>query len=130
MTNVTSTGELYELLCDLSIPVLDEQGVARDIKDIIDDMLGSYAMCTDDQRRRLIDALTMLKGSGCEFSVVQKSILGYIVTTEGYTGETQKGKCEPKPKKRTKREPDDSRTGRKRWIIYFQTKNSANVGEG
>lgn len=106
MTNVTSTGELYELLCDLSIPVLDEQGVARDIKDIIDDMLGSYAMCTDDQRRRLIDALTMLKGSGCEFSVVQQSILGYIVTTEGYTGETQKGKCEPKPKKRTKREPD------------------------
>lgn len=92
MTNVTSTGELYELLCDLSIPVLDEQGVARDI--------------TDDQRRRLIDALTMLKGSGCEFSVVQQSILGYIVTTEGYTGETQKGKREPKPKKRTKREPD------------------------
>ena len=99
MTNVTSTGELYELLCDLSIPVLDGQGVARDIKDIIDDMLGSYAMCTDDQRR-------MLKGSGCEFSVVQKSILGYIVTTEGYTGETKKDKCEPKPKKRTKREPD------------------------
>lgn len=96
MNSVSSTAELYQVLQKFGVPILKEDGEARDYNDIVTDMFRAWNHCSRVADSRLMaDALDWLAGNGGNFSEEQRFLLQVILCEQ-----------EKKDKKKAARESD------------------------
>ena len=83
MNGVSSTADLYQVLQKFEIPVLKEDGEARDLNDLLTDMFRAWNRCSRVSDSRLIaDALDWLHKNGADFNDAQTLLLSVILSEQ------------------------------------------------
>ena len=83
MNSVSSTADLYQVLQKFEIPVLQEDGEARDLNDLLTDMFRAWNRCSRvSDGRQLADALDWLHRTGADFNDAQTLLLSVILSEQ------------------------------------------------
>lgn len=80
MSSVSNTAELYRVLEEFGIPVLQEDGSARELHDIVTDMFRAWNRChSATKSAAMAEALDWLAKHGGDFDEAQELTLQVVL---------------------------------------------------